>query len=55
MALLIVDITVGWFVVKTSLVELDEGLRQFLRALLKVSGGLQLLCGTRFVRLWVGE
>ena len=41
MALLIVDITVGWFVVKSSLVELDEGLRQFLKALLRVPDGLQ--------------
>jgi O-antigen/teichoic acid export membrane protein len=55
MALLLVDITVGWFVVKSSLVELEEGLRQFLRALLRVPDGLQLLRGTRFVRLWVGE
>jgi len=56
MALLIVDITVGWFVVKSSLAELDEGLRQFLGALFRVSDGLQLLWGTRrFVRLWAGE
>jgi O-antigen/teichoic acid export membrane protein len=55
MALLIVDITVGWFVVKSSLVELDEGLRQFLGALFRVSDGLQLLWGLRFVRLWAGE
>lgn len=43
MALLIVDITVGWFVVKSSLMELDEGLRQFLKALLRVPDGLQRL------------
>jgi len=43
MALLIVDITVGWFVVKSSLTELDEGLRQFLKALLRVPDGLQRL------------
>jgi O-antigen/teichoic acid export membrane protein len=43
MALLIVDITVGWFVVKSSLTELDEGFRQFLKALVRVPGGLQRL------------
>jgi O-antigen/teichoic acid export membrane protein len=42
-ALVIVDITVGWFVVKSSLMELDEGLRQFLKALLRVPYGLQRL------------
>jgi O-antigen/teichoic acid export membrane protein len=55
MALLIVDITVGWFVVKSSLTQLDESLRQFLRALLRVPDGLRQLFGTRFFRLWVGE
>jgi O-antigen/teichoic acid export membrane protein len=43
MALLIVDITVGWFVVKSSLVALEDGLRQFLKALLRVPDGLQRL------------
>jgi O-antigen/teichoic acid export membrane protein len=55
MALLIIDITVGWFVVKSSLVELNEGLRQFLKGLIGVPDELQLLRGTRFVRRWVGE
>jgi O-antigen/teichoic acid export membrane protein len=43
MALLIVDITVGWFVVKSSLVALEDGLRQFLKGLLRVPDGLQRL------------
>jgi O-antigen/teichoic acid export membrane protein len=43
MALLIVDITVGWFVVKSSLLALEDGLRQFLKALLRVPNGVQRL------------